>query len=233
MKNKSIWIITILFSLMLVGVIIVQIWWINRVMVLNQKSFDDAVYKSLNAVVKQVGEKENFVFIKRQVETDEQLKKTKKFLKEQAAMANRHRTKISTAPQNISINVSSENGKETKTVVRIEKDGKGHKYVYNSVYVGAAAVDSIPSSGGITITPPIPPVAPTLETITGIDAKKESVEIILEKMLNIENVDSVSITPKEIEKMITHSIFQAQEKERRLISRELHDGIGQSLFGMF
>ncbi|MEH7013416.1 sensor histidine kinase [Neobacillus niacini] len=37
---------------------------------------------------------------------------------------------------------------------------------------------------------------------------------------------------KEIEKMITHSIFQAQEKERKLISRELHDGIGQSLFGM-
>ncbi|PLR78071.1 hypothetical protein CU633_07370 [Bacillus sp. V3-13] len=37
---------------------------------------------------------------------------------------------------------------------------------------------------------------------------------------------------KKIEKMITHSIFQAQEKERKLISRELHDGIGQSLFGI-
>ena len=37
---------------------------------------------------------------------------------------------------------------------------------------------------------------------------------------------------KQIQKLITHSIFQAQEKERKLISRELHDGIGQSLFGM-
>lgn len=37
---------------------------------------------------------------------------------------------------------------------------------------------------------------------------------------------------RKIEKMITHSIFQAQERERRLISRELHDGIGQSLFGI-
>jgi len=37
---------------------------------------------------------------------------------------------------------------------------------------------------------------------------------------------------KKIEKMITHSIFQAQERERKLISRELHDGIGQSLFGI-
>ncbi len=35
-----------------------------------------------------------------------------------------------------------------------------------------------------------------------------------------------------IEKMITNSIFQAQERERKLISRELHDGVGQSLFGM-
>ncbi|HHY72107.1 MAG TPA: sensor histidine kinase [Bacillus bacterium] len=37
---------------------------------------------------------------------------------------------------------------------------------------------------------------------------------------------------KQIQKIITHSIFQAQEKERKLISRELHDGIGQSLFGI-
>lgn len=37
---------------------------------------------------------------------------------------------------------------------------------------------------------------------------------------------------KQIQTLITHSIFQAQEKERKLISRELHDGIGQSLFGM-
>ena len=33
-------------------------------------------------------------------------------------------------------------------------------------------------------------------------------------------------------KTITHSIFQAQERERKLISRELHDGVGQSLFAM-
>ena len=37
---------------------------------------------------------------------------------------------------------------------------------------------------------------------------------------------------KKIQKLITHSVFQAQERERKLLSRELHDGVGQSLFGM-
>ena len=50
---------------MLVGILLIQNWWVSRAEKLNQRSFDDAVYKSLGAVVKQIEEKENFVFINR------------------------------------------------------------------------------------------------------------------------------------------------------------------------
>jgi len=207
MKKKTILLITILFGLMLAGIVVIQAGWIQRIAQLNQKAFEDAVYKSLAAVVKQVEEKENFGFIKHQVETDEQLKKTKKFLKEHAVQAKRHKMKIKDVSNNVSINISSDNGKETKTVVRIEKDGKGQKYIYNSVYVGAASIDSIPG-GAVIVTPPKPPALPDMETVYGLEDKKENVEIILEKMLSISDPDSVSIDPKELKELLATQLKQ-------------------------
>lgn len=207
MRNRSLILITVLFGLLLVGIIIIQFRWAGQIAKMNQKAFDDAVYKSLSAVVKQVEEKENFVFIKKQVETDTLLRQTKKLLKQHSSGHRKLRTQVSEIPGDVHVSISSDNGKETKTVIKIEKNAKGEKYVYNSVYVGSASVDS----GGrpaVIITPPTPPTPPIIETIEGLDDKKESVEIIMEKMLSLRDPDSVSIDPKEIEKMIATQLKQ-------------------------
>ncbi len=129
MKNRTLILITVLFGLLLIGIIVIQLGWAARIAELNRKAFEDAVYKSLAAVVKQVEEKENFVFIKRQVETDTLLKKTKKLLKQNHSSPKKLRTQVSNLPGHVQIMVNSDNGKETKTVIKIEKNGKGEKYV--------------------------------------------------------------------------------------------------------
>lgn len=210
MKRGSVILLIVLFSLMLVGVIAIQGWWIQRLVALNEKAFTDAVYKTLGAVVKQVEEKENFVFIQRQVETDTLLKQTKRLLKQRAARKS-VRTHMSTITgSDVRISVNSEGGKETRTIVRIEKDKNGHKYVHNSVFVGTAAFDSLPMVMFTPAVPPVPPVAPQIETIEAISPldRKENVEVIMEKMLSLRDPDSVSIKPEEIGGIIAQQLKQ-------------------------
>lgn len=205
MKNKSLLLITVLFGLMLIGIVVIQAGWIQRVRDLNQKAFNDAVYKSLGTVVKQVEDKENFAFIKHQVETDTLLKQTKRMLKHNAARK-KSSSQISVTPGKVQISVSSEDGKQTKTIVHIEKNNNGNKYVHNSIYVGAAVIDS----AGTIPEPPQPPPF----TFVSAEDRKESVEIIMEKMLSLKNPDSVSVSPAEIEKMIATQLKQNNLPEK-------------------
>lgn len=198
MKNKSVILITILFSLMLIGIVMIQAWWISRVGKLNQQSFDAAVYRSLQGVVKQTEEKENFVFIQHQYETDTILKKTKKLLKSHK----KGKKIISTSSSNFQFSVDSKDGKETKTVIRIENNENGKKTIHNSVYVGAEAVEI-----------PTPPIPPNLD-IELSDTKIEDIEILVEKMSGLKNPDSISLKPIEIEKLIAGQLKQNNLPEK-------------------
>jgi two-component system phosphate regulon sensor histidine kinase PhoR len=205
-KNKAIIIISALFSLMLIGVVVIQYGWIGRIDSLNQKAFNDAIYKTLGDVVKQVQEKENFVFINHELETDTLLRRTKKLLQKHG-VHKMHRTESS---DNVFVSVHSENGKGTKTIVRVEKSSDGHKTVRNRVIVG--------SSAEAISVPPLPPVPPT-PAVAEIPAlaqedRKESVEVIIEKMMGLKNPDSVSIKPTEIEKIIATQLKQNNLPEK-------------------
>lgn len=56
MKRKSIWIIIILMSFALIGIIFIQIYWINLFVRLNEKNFDDRVYVAINKVKEEITE---------------------------------------------------------------------------------------------------------------------------------------------------------------------------------
>jgi signal transduction histidine kinase len=187
---------------------VIQAGWITKIGALNQKAFDDAVYKSLNAVVKKVEEKENFVFIKHQVETDTLLKRTKRLIKQQTLRRKKLRSKLLALPaEEINVSIHSDNGKQTKTIVKIGKGKNSYKYEHSSVYVESSALDTVPKPL-LVLTPPTPPVPPGPEAIASFDDRKGEVEIIMEKMMNLRDPDSVSLAPKEIEKLILEQLKQ-------------------------
>jgi two-component system, OmpR family, phosphate regulon sensor histidine kinase PhoR len=205
-KSRVIIIITALFGLMLIGVVIIQYGWISRIDDLNRKAFNDAVYKTLGSVVKQVQEKENFVFINRELETDTLLRETKKLLQTHHGPIV-HKTEVS---NNVYVSVNSENGKETETVVRIEKSNNGHKTTHGRVIIGSAA-----ETIAVPPVPPTPPVATVMEVPPlAEENRKESVGVIIEKMMGLKNPDSVSIKPAEIERIIATELKQNNLPEK-------------------
>lgn len=70
MRSKSIVIVTVLFSIMLIGIIAIQAWWIRRSLQLDAQQFDAATYRALQSAVKQYDQKEEFNFIQNEADFD-------------------------------------------------------------------------------------------------------------------------------------------------------------------
>lgn len=214
MKNKAITLIICLFSTMLVGIILIQAWWIRTSLELNKQAFNSAVYRSLEGVVKQVEEQENFGFIKKEIKYDTLIKTTKHIIKDIEPIVQKHTTTNITE-----IHTLAGNGAET--IVRID-NGKEGSNTHKSIIITSSA--NLPHSPPV---PPVPPVAhlgklpavpkvpkaPELSAFSDsqiivMDDKKENVGIIIEKMMQIKNPDSVSIKPAELEKIISTQLAQ-------------------------
>ncbi|MGZ3864714.1 MAG: sensor histidine kinase [Bacteroidia bacterium] len=200
MKNRSVIVITILFSLMLIGIVVVQIEWVNRLNFLNRKAFNDAINKTLADVVKQVEEKENFSFLKHEMAGDSVvlLPKKTKTIKHKSQKG--HSYAYASGGKSLSISVNTDSGKETKTIVKIEKDKKGITSYENSIVISSGDVPAVPA------VPPVPPEIP--------DEKIEDIEVLVKKMSKIKNPDSFVIKPEDLQKIIATNLKQNNLPEK-------------------
>jgi two-component system phosphate regulon sensor histidine kinase PhoR len=207
MKNKTIPLITCLFALMLLGIMLIQAWWIRTSLELNKQAFNSAVYRSLEGVVKQVEEKENYGFIKNEIKYDTLIKTTKYIIKNVGPAVRKHKT-----THTVEVHTSTTNGAET--IVQIDNEKKGSRTHKSMVINSSTKLPKPP----VMPPPPThlaaPPEAPEPPMVFSdnewavIDDKKENVEVIIEKMLKIRNPDSVSIKPAELEKIIATQLAQ-------------------------
>ena len=218
MKNKTIVVVIGLFTVMLIGIIVIQAWWIRRSLQLNEQAFNAAVYRSLEGVVKQVEEKENFSFIKNEIKYDTLIKPRKRA----RIIKNTHTTKRiikHSTNENIEVRVDARAGEQTQTIIKIENNKDGRKTSSKSVVIASAAelpdlpatpsVPPVPPSNKTTILveAPEPPILSDSELVI-LDDKKENVGVIIEKMMQIRNPDSVTIKPIELEKIISAQLTQ-------------------------
>ena len=180
---------------MLVGIVIIQQELVTRVEKLNQEAFDAAVYRSLNGVVKQVEEKENFSFINREISGDTIITSAKnlKVIKNPSSPKKPFRASVSNS---IKISIDKDSAKHTKTVIRIEKDNHGNKTIENSIVITSGEKLELPEPPPVPETPEIP------------EEKIEDIEVLVKKMSHIKNPDSITIKPNEVKKIISGQLKQ-------------------------
>lgn len=190
MGKRTIAYITGAFSVMLLGIVLLQGWWIMRSLQLNRQAFDAAVYHSLESVVKKAEEKENFIYIQREIKLDSML-----------AESGRHQKnlkKMRTVRVPPAIVLSGDNDTAfTETMISIEKDGK-------QTITIASGIGSV-----ISAAPPMPPQAPLPPGKAALYEKKENLDILLRKMIKLADHDSLSLSPAELDSLLHNALRQS------------------------
>lgn len=230
MKSKSIVIVTVLFAILLIGIIAIQAWWIYRALQLNTEQFDAATYRSLENVVKQTEQKENFTFMKKALGFDsivnmDRLQDGKKMKVHHghSAINNFVNNKIDKLMHTYNLSYLSVVSNNQKTVVNI-----GSNKIKNNAISGNFVFNENMSSADSEIehtskkTGKLEPAIKTgsrlsflNETMDRTDSEIEkankkiaNIDTMLQKMIHIKNSDSLSAKPTDIQKLIKGQLAQ-------------------------
>ncbi|HXB11156.1 MAG TPA: HAMP domain-containing sensor histidine kinase [Bacteroidia bacterium] len=190
MKNRSITLIIVLFSLMLIGIIGIQAWWIKRSLKLNEQAFDAAVYRSLQGVVTQAEKKENYTLIKKEFGRDSILKVISK---NKIAAIKPHKTKVYST-ESFSYSGNLDDNDHGNASVKLEIGSNGKKVTIVSNHSGASVI----SDDGE-------------DEMAKIDLKLQNLDTLLKQMVSINSYDSISVKPSDID-----SILHIQLKQNNL-----------------
>jgi two-component system phosphate regulon sensor histidine kinase PhoR len=186
MKKRAIPVIIILFSLMLIGIIGIQAWWIKKSISLNEQAFDAAVYRSLEGVVAQTEKKENHAIITKDVRRDSMIG-----IMSKNGLAN---IKL---PESKSINTesfaffSNDNTKSKKTSntsINIQMGSNGKKLTFSS------------TEGPFTVKHG--------DETFNVRIKLQKLDTMLEEMFKLKSFDSLSVKPSEVDSILAMQLKQ-------------------------
>ncbi len=172
---------------MLIGIIVIQAWWIRRSLQLNSQQFDAATYRSLESVVKQTEQKENFKFVHNAIDFDSILNIR--------VLHNHKNIKIyATHPLVDSLSVCLTNNvsvitQNGETIVQIQRSKDSSNNIVQSVVFNETG----DNSG---------------EEDDYINEKLENIDTLVEKMLQIRNPDSLSLKPDVIQNLLQSELLQ-------------------------
>ena len=200
---------------MLIGIIGIQAWWINRSLKLNEQAFDAAVYRSLEGVVSQTEKKENYALIKQDFGRDSIMNILGK---QKISTVKPHKSKVySTASFSYSGDFGDKDFDNASVKVEVGKNGKKVTIVAN----GKAAeiinkkdieLAEVQNDKNVTIVSndDAPEIINTEgdEEVININKKLQNLDTLIQKMVSFKSYDSLSVTPADIDSLLHTQLKQ-------------------------